>query len=252
MSKLDTKKKYHLLVNSFEIEAEYFEEDIQDIFIPLLSRLSAIKKENNERVIVFIAAPPGVGKTTLSLFLERLSKESVGINDIQAIGIDGFHYPQDYILKNKVVREGIEIPMKEVKGSPETFNLTLLKEKIMALKEGDVLWPIYDRKKHDVVADQVLVNKKIVIIEGNWLLLDEDGWRDLSAYCDYCVFITAQIDMLRSRLIERKIKGGLTKEEAVKFCENSDLKNVNRALKNMKKPNMILDVNADGKYFMRR
>ena len=51
-----------------------------------------------KRQIVFMAAPPAVGKTTLCEFLEYLSKQDQEFTDIQALGLDGFHYHSDYIL----------------------------------------------------------------------------------------------------------------------------------------------------------
>lgn len=254
MHPLGDKKTYVFSVNAFEVEAQYFETDIQNIFLPLLKRIGTLKKMDEERIIVFIAAPPGVGKTTLSLFLEYLSKNTASVEEVQAVGIDGFHYPQEYLAKNKITVNGVEIPMKDVKGCPETFDFDLLKRKIKALKEQkrEVKWPIYDRTKHDVVPEHTLIHKDIVVLEGNWLLLNEDNWRDLVHFCDYSVFISAKEDMLRERLISRKIKGGLSEEEAVKFYERSDGKNVERVLVKTIKPDLELELTETGKYNIRR
>jgi len=58
------------------MKASFEEEDINHIFIPLLSKWTALQKELNRRIILFFGAPPGAGKSTLSLFLELLSKEN--------------------------------------------------------------------------------------------------------------------------------------------------------------------------------
>ncbi|MDU1320689.1 MAG: nucleoside/nucleotide kinase family protein [Clostridium botulinum] len=245
---LDKIISYKFLVNSFEINASYYEEDIKNIFIPLLKQLTNMKKNKNERLLVYLAASPGVGKSTLASFLEILSRNNKDTLEIQAIGLDGFHYPQEYIKNNKVIVDGKEVPMAEVKGSPETFDLDKLKSKIKALKNENVKWPIYDRSLHDVVEDQILVTKDIALIEGNWLLLDEDKWRELKEYCNYSIFIKADESMLKERLIQRKIKGGLSQEDAVKFYEKSDSKNVKRVLNNSLNADLQLELLNNGKY----
>lgn len=245
---LDKIKSYKFLVNTFEVNADYYEEDIENIFIPLLKQLTNLKIDRNRRILVYLAASPGVGKSTLASFLEFISKNEAGAEELQAIGLDGFHYHQEFIKNNKVIIDGIEVPMAEVKGCPETFDLDKLKSKIVSLKNENVKWPIYDRNLHDVVEDKILVTKNIVLIEGNWLLLDEDGWRDLKEYCDYSIFIKAEEGMLKKRLIERKRKGGLSEEAAVKFYEKSDSKNVQRVLNNSLKADLVLELSNYGKY----
>lgn len=241
-------KSYNFVVNSLEVEARYHEEDLREIFIPLLKTMAGLKKEKNRRILVFLAAPPGVGKTTLSLLLEHLSRSEEGLEEIQAIGIDGFHYPQEYIRWNTVMVDGKEVPMAQVKGSPESFDLSGLKKKIKELKEKNIKWPIYDRTLHDVVPDQVPVEKDIILIEGNWLLLDEEGWRDLKKDCDYSIFISAQEGMLRERLIQRKRMGGLKQEEAERFYQQSDRKNVIRVLSNSLEADLHINLTRKGKY----
>ena len=122
------------------------------------------------------------------------------------------------------------VPMKEVKGCPETFDIEKLKRKLAELKDGTTKWPIYDRKIHDVVEDAEEVKKQIVLIEGNWLLLKEKPWDELIQECDDSIFILADETLLHDRLVHRKIKGGLGKKEAETFYEKSDSKNVRRLM----------------------
>lgn len=245
---LDKIVSYKFLVNSIEVKADYYERDIRNIFIPLLRQLTHMKKNVNRRLLVYLAAPPGTGKSTLASFLEFVSRDNKDILEIQAIGIDGFHYHQEYIKNNKIIVDDKEIPMIEVKGCPETFDFGKLKSKINALKDGNVNWPIYDRTFHDVVEDQILVTKDIVLIEGNWLLLDEDEWRKLKEYCDYSIFIKADEAILKERLIQRKMKGGLSREASVEFYEKSDGRNVKRVLDNSLNADLQLRLLNDGKY----
>ena len=62
-------KEYLFKVNGFEMTAVYNEDTIQKVFLPFIKTITAVtKKKKKERIIVFMAAPPAVGKTTLCEF----------------------------------------------------------------------------------------------------------------------------------------------------------------------------------------
>lgn len=241
-------KEYLFKVNGFEMTAVYSEDAIQKVFLPLLKQLQQLQKEKRERLIVFMAAPPAVGKTTLCEFLEYLSKQDQELTDIQALGLDGFHYHSDYINSHDAIVLGEKVPMKQVKGCPETYDTEKLRQKLEQIKTEDILWPIYDRNLHDVVEDQIKVTKDIILIEGNWLLLKEEPWKTMQQYADYKILILAEEDMLKERLIGRKEKGGLSRSEAEEWYKNSDSKNVTRVLKDSLKGDLLLKVEEDNDY----
>ncbi|HEY5523974.1 MAG TPA: nucleoside/nucleotide kinase family protein, partial [Clostridium sp.] len=148
---MDNIKEFNFKVNGFDMKASYFQRTIDEIFIPVLRKWTEMNKGKDQRFIIFLAAPPAVGKTTVSLFLEYLSKNLEGIEEIQAIGLDGFHFHSDYIRSHSVNIKGNEIPMSEVKGCLETFDIEKLKAKLKELETKNIMWPIYDRNIHDVV-----------------------------------------------------------------------------------------------------
>ena len=249
MPEVNRKLQYTFSINSFEVMAEYFDKDINNIFLPLIEKLCEMQKAKNARLIVFLAAPPATGKTTLSMFLSYLSGISEGATVIQALGLDGFHYPHSYISGNTVSVNGKIIPMIDIKGSPETFDLCKAKNRIELLQKEDVMWPVYDRTVHDVKEDGLCVKEKIVLIEGNWLLLDEPGWRELVKLCDYSIFIHAEEAFLLQRLVNRKIAGGKSHDEAMRFCERSDIPNVRRVLKNRLDSDITLKLQENGEFW---
>lgn len=238
--------EFSLIVNGFETQAFYRDEAVRNIFLPLLEQLTALHKAEDRRIIAFLSAPPGTGKSTLALFLEQLSKTTPGIVEVQAIGLDGFHYHSEYIESHNVVIDGVCVPMKKVKGCPESFDIDKLKDKLKELEHGDTLWPLYDRSIHDVVEDAVNVDKGIVILEGNWLLYDESPWAELKDLCDYSIFIAAHEQLLQKRLVDRKIKGGLSPAEAEEFYRNSDLKNIRRLMEHHHTSDLELVLLPDG------
>lgn len=248
MSKVKEWKNIKFLVNNLEIEARYNQDTIEKIFFPLLEKWSKMYKEKQERIIIFLAAPPAVGKTTLSQFLENLSKENKQFEKIQGVGLDGFHYPNKYLDNHTIEKNGETILLRSIKGAPETFNYKAVEEKLIKIKNENIMWPVYSRKLHDIEEDKIKIEKNIILIEGNWLLLDEDNWKNLKKYSDYSIMITAEKELLKDRLITRKIMGGKSQKEAEEFYEKSDGKNIERVLNNIVKHDLTLEMESDGDY----
>ncbi len=242
---------YNVNMNGIDVKAHYSRKAVDEIFMPLLSSLTTMQKEKNRRLMVFLAAHPGAGKSTLAGFFQKLSEGNEEIADIQAIGMDGFHRKQEYLQTHTAIRDGNEVMMVDIKGAPITFDLDLFKQRIEAVLEKRTIgWPSYDRHLHNPVEDAIIVEKDIVLLEGNYLLLDEEGWRELRNYADYTVFIRADEELLRKRLIDRKIKSGNTKEKAEQFVAYSDMANVRLCLERSVGADLTLYVNKDDEYSM--
>ena len=214
-------------VNGLEVRARYRRETVQSVFLPLLRRWTALQQTLGRRVLILLAAPPAAGKSTLVEFLQALSQETEGITPLQAIGMDGFHYPQDYLKTHTILRDGVPVPLVSIKGAPSTFDLEGLSARVRRLREEPVCpWPLYDRTLHNPVEGRITVTRSIVLLEGNYLLLEEPGWRELRGQADYTVRILAESCLLRERLIARKLRTGVTRAEAEAFVDRSDLANV--------------------------
>lgn len=241
--------QYHAVINGYPVSAHYDDQNVEEIFIPLLRRLQQLHESCAARIIAFIAAPPATGKSTLVDFLSRLAAQLPGMPAVQALGMDGFHYHQDYILSHTVVRNGKEIEMRRVKGAPDTFDVQRLRDTLLALRAGNLRWPAYDRTLHDVVEEAIPVTAPILLVEGNYLLLNQPIWRDLPH--DYAVFITADEVLLRQRLIERKMRGDKTHEQAALFYQESDGPNVRLCLGSRLPCDLELQLLPDGTFMQR-
>ncbi|MBE5859872.1 MAG: nucleoside/nucleotide kinase family protein [Butyrivibrio sp.] len=243
--------KYSININGIDVDANYSEKSIKEIFYPLLKHLTALQKEKNRRILVLLAAPPGAGKSTLVSFLQKMSEEDDELTDVQAIGMDGFHRRQEFLTTHTTVRDGKEVLMVDIKGAPVTFDLELLCDRLKKLLETEVIgWPSYDRHLHNPVEDAITVKRDIVLLEGNYLLLDEEGWRELKELSDYTIFISADEELLRERLIDRKIKSGNSRDKAEHFVDYSDMANVRLCLKKSMKADLMLRVLEDEEYVL--
>lgn len=240
--------EHRVTVNGIEVEARYSDRAVREIFLPLLGRLETLYREKGRRILVLLAAPPGAGKTTLLSFLEKLSRTQAV--PVQGIGMDGFHRRQEYLLAHTVRRDGRTVSMVEIKGAPVTFDLERLAEAVEKAAAGESCgWPAYDRLLHNPVENALRVDRDIVMLEGNYLLLDEDGWRNLSAFADYTVSVTAEEALLRARLIERRIRTGVEREAAVRFVDFSDMPNVRLCLAKTMPADLRLRLDENGDYF---
>ena len=240
---------YQAVINGIEVNAHYSAQAVDRIFVPFLDRISELQKHKGRRLLVMLAAPPGAGKTTLLSFLEKLWQERSRTQRLQVIGMDGFHRRQEYLKSHFVLREGRQVSMVEIKGAPVTFDLEGLTESVRKVAEGEQCgWPVYDRLLHNPVENAVTVDADIVLLEGNYLLLDESGWRDLQRYAGYTVSVRAEESLLRSRLISRRIKTGVDEKTAAQFVDFSDMPNVRLCLAKTVPADLQMALDEGGDY----
>jgi pantothenate kinase len=238
-----------MVVNGLEVEARYGDAEVEQIFMPLLKHLTELWEQKGSRVLVMLAAPPAAGKSTLAAVLEHLSQTLPTSCKFQSIGMDGFHRHQSYLDEHYMERNGERVLMARYKGAPETFDLELLRAALESVASGEVCgWPAYDRTIHDPLDDAVTVDGDIVLVEGNYLLLDEVGWRDLAELADYTITIVADPEFLRDRLVDRKSASGIDRSVAEAFVQDSDLYNARTVLKRSQNADLMLELGTDGTY----
>lgn len=235
-------------INGLPQELKFTDEAVEKIFKPFLIKLAELRELTDRKVVAFIAAPPGAGKTSLVSFLEKISREDKFLSPVRALGIDGFHHTADYLKKNTIAIDGKEILLNDIKGAPETFDVDNLQEKLREVRQEGTDWNIYDRTIHDVVHNVLSVEDDIILLEGNYLLLKDAHWTNIRVLADYTVFIQAKENILRERLINRKVQSGLSRENAENFYINSDGKNVVRVLENSAAGNETWQLQEDGDF----
>jgi fructokinase len=169
------------------------------------------------RRLIALAGPPASGKSTLAAELVvALGSTS------KLVPMDGFH------LDNRLLEAR---GLRYRKGAPETFDLGGLLRLMPSLRsDPQVFFPVFDRKQDIAIAGagEVDDSAKTVIIEGNYLMFDEPGWRELAEYWDACLFLDVPIKTLKARLIQRWLDHGLSESAARKKTADNDLANARR------------------------
>ena len=186
-------------------------------FDDLLHRARSLVRDGR-RAILGIAGGPGAGKSTLA---ERLVRELNGTGEpwVAHVPMDGFH-----LADAELDRLG----RRDRKGAPDTFDAAGYAALLRRLREDaydDVVYaPGFERVLEQPVAGAIPVPPaaRLVVTEGNYLLLDTGAWARVGPQLDEVWFCALDERERVRRLVARHEEFGKSHEEAVAWVRRSD------------------------------
>jgi pantothenate kinase len=166
------------------------------------------------RVIVGIAGAPGSGKSTFAEWI----RQQFGPGQAVVVPMDGFH------LGNAII-DGT--PLRQRKGAMDTFDaggyLSLLR-RLVRRDEPVVYAPEFRRTLDEPVAASIAVPAEVplIITEGNYLLMEQQPWKDIRAQLDEVWFVDTPPALRLSRLVERHVSFGMDRQAAEAWAAGPD------------------------------
>jgi pantothenate kinase len=187
------------------------------------------KAQAQGRFLTALAGPPGAGKSTLAAELVAALGQ-----DAKAVPMDGFHY-DDAVLIARGARAR--------KGAPDTFDVAGFRHLLTRLRsEDEVAIPLFDRDLEisRAGADIVGPDDRILIVEGNYLLLNEAPWPDLAPLFDLTIWIDVPEAELDRRLMARWAHYGKTPAEARAWIDSNDMPNIRRVVAGSRPADLVI------------
>lgn len=168
------------------------------------------------RTVLGIAGAPASGKSTLAeALVDELNRRHRG--EVVLVGMDAYHLGHQVL-----VRRG----QAGVKGAPHTFDALGYAALLDRIRQGGdtVYAPEFHREIEDSLAQNVEVGPEVrlVVTEGNYLLLPDEPWDRVRALLDEAWFIHLDDEERRRRLTGRHQRYGLDPEVALARALGTD------------------------------
>lgn len=186
-----------------------------------------------ERRLLGIVGAPGSGKSTLA---EALS-EAIGA-DAVVVPMDGFHLAQ---------RELRRLDRVERKGAIDTFDgagFVALVRRLHTPGDDVIYAPAFDRSIEEPIAGSIPVPREIplIIIEGNYLLVEQSPWGELRSLLTECWYVRTEESMRLERLIARHERYGRSPESARHHAYGSDQRNAELIESTAQRADRVIDL----------
>ena len=206
----------------------------------LVPHILEMESRAHYRIAIGFAGGPGTGKSTLAAELVTMLN-AVRPGSAALVPMDGFH------MKHAKIEA---MGATDRKGAPHTFEGADFVNFLHHLKSatGPVSGPGYSRKIEDTVDDAFTVQPevRVLVVEGNYLLLTEGPWAGVKPQLDYSVFIDVPRELVRARLLRRHGEEGLFTEERNRaHIERNDLPNYDLVSQSQDRADVVISMDVE-------
>jgi pantothenate kinase len=205
-----------------------------------LARELALRVPNSpgQRYMLGVTGGPGAGKSTFADSLCRELDTLLGPGNALVVPMDGFH---------KTNRELHALGMWERKGEAETFDASgfvALLSRIRHFPDQASAAPRFDRATDEPIPGALHIRPahRLIIVEGNYLLLSTPPWTEIPGLLDDVWYLEAPQDIVRRRLEERHLLRGLSGDELARKITSSDLRNARQIARSKHLASRILSL----------
>jgi pantothenate kinase len=192
---------------------------------------------SGRRSLLGICGPPGAGKSTVALAIaDRLGDAAI------VVPMDGFH-----LANAELDRLG----RRRWKGAPDTFDahgFVALLNRLVDQREETIYAPEFRREIEEPIAGTIPIHRHIplVIIEGNYLLLDEPPWTSVRTYLTECWYLDQRDEDRLSLLIDRHVRHGKSPDAAAEWVHRTDELNARRIAQTRFRADLVVRLDATG------
>jgi pantothenate kinase len=170
--------------------------------------------QDGQRKLLGLVDPPGAGKSTLALALQHAF-----VDVSQVVPMDGYH------LANVELRR---LGRSERKGAPDTFDsagYAAMLRRLRQQRPDEIVYaPEFRREIEEPVAGAIPVfpQTRLVITEGNYLLLDHGPWANVAALLDEVWYVDVDDSLRTNRLTQRHEQFGRSRQDAMAWVSGTD------------------------------
>ncbi len=178
-----------------------------------VDRLTAMLAGGGRRLLGLVG-PPGAGKSTLAAALQQ-AFAAVS----QVVPMDGYHLANVELAR--LGRSGR-------KGAPDTFDAAgyaALLARLRTQRDDEIVYaPEFRREIEEPIAGAipVLPGTRLVITEGNYLLLPEGPWAEVAGLLDEVWYVEVDDRLRQGRLLRRHEQFGRSPEAARDWVAGTD------------------------------
>jgi pantothenate kinase len=208
----------------------------------LLARDAIALAGDSSRAILGIAGSPGAGKSTLVDALIDRIRTVKGDDWVAHIPMDGFHLADAQLDR---------IGARGRKGAPDTFDAAgyaHLLERVKAEVDDPVYVPGFDRTLEQPLAAALVVlpSARLVVTEGNYLLLDHPHWARARRAMDAVWFVASDETTRIERLVARHIRFGKAPKDARAWVATTDQRNADLVAETVGRADRVIVNSASG------